>query len=62
MNISFWNRIASLWVDICTAEDKERAEAAFDLLFDEVMQDWQEEKPLLEVLLSDLDEEDDDGY
>ena len=57
-----WKKIASCWIDIRTEADKRKTSMVVSELLGDVAYGGQLERSLVDVLLSGLDEEDDDGY
>ena len=63
MDKSWWREIASFWVTIRSAAEKEKTTLTAETLFEHAINSRQEEQALVDLLKRDIDEEDDDdGY
>lgn len=63
MDKTFWEKLASFWIVLRTAEEREKTAQAIDEMFQNAVSNRQEERSMVELLLGSLDEEDDDdGY
>lgn len=63
MDKTFWEKIASFWVVLRSAEERNKTVQAIDEMFHSAVINRQEERSMVDLLLGCLDEEDDDdGY
>lgn len=63
MDKTLWQKIASFWTVLRSAEEKENTARTVDAMFQSSLDSRQEERSLAALLLGSIDEEDDDdGY
>ena len=63
MDKTFWKKLASFWTVLRSAEEREKTAQAIEEMFHSAVNNRQEERSMVDLLLGSLDEEDDDdGY